>query len=418
MLHITINGHVFQAARGAKLLDLLRANGFPLRTDCAGRGSCGKCAVTVDGQPRLACQLRLEEDCEVRLPERRRVPALSAYELPGRHALEAREGLGLAIDLGTSTVAMELVDLATGESLESQGFENPQRAFGADLISRVDAAGHGHGEQLRALIHDAIETRVRQYDPVELVIAGNTTMIHLLLGLDCGPLGLYPFELKARLENPYTLFGREAFIVPWISAFVGGDIVSGLSALPFDEDLLLVDLGTNGEIALRRGGRLLCASAAAGPAFEGGAHGLYGSQALDSVAGLRARGALDETGLLLGESVLSQADIRAIQLAKSAVRTGIEILLDTAGRPAPERVYLCGGFGRAMDLRGALAIGLFPAEWEDRILPLGNASLAGAVKLLKEPGLRGGLDELTKAETISLAAHPSFSDRFIRFMSF
>jgi uncharacterized 2Fe-2S/4Fe-4S cluster protein (DUF4445 family) len=220
-----------------------------------------------------------------------RVPAWSVTEFssPG-------ERFGIAVDIGTTTIAMELVDRSEGCVLSRESFLNSQRRFGADVLSRIRAATEGSSGELRAAIRSDLAfgfarllASARSVDPVRIdavAIAANVTMIHLLLGLDCGGLGLAPFTPVA-LAFPEMPVGEiidapelidlspycSVSIVPAIGTFVGGDIVSGLAALDLPggttENALFIDLGTNAEMALVASGRLWCSSAASGPAFEG-----------------------------------------------------------------------------------------------------------------------------------------------------
>jgi len=356
------------------------------------------------------------------------VRALDEY-LPAHVSFEERSGFGLAVDLGTTTIAMELIDLSSGLSIAKAGFANPQRVYGADVISRVSAAGQGHAGELRGLVCNAITAQANDLCSgkkiTDCVISGNTTMMYLLLGYDPACLGAFPFETKTRLKENYSwqeIFGGEmncpAFIIPWISAFVGGDVVAGLLIAPKAERFLLVDLGTNGEIALYRGGGYSCTAAAAGPAFEGMRAGLCGSEVLDIIARLRRERVIDETGLLQGDAPFTQQEIREVQLAKAAVRAGIEILLDEAGRPVLDAVYLCGGFGQALDPESAVEIGLFPEELRGKITALGNASLAGAARLLRSPGARKEISMILAARHRNLSAHPDFFRYFMDHMGF
>ena len=313
--------------------------------------------------------------------------------------------MGLAIDLGTTTIALQLIDLQTGQAIASHGFANPQRQFGADVISRIDAANHGKLNDLQACIRTALEgyaSELLQGRPLsEIIISGNTTMIYTLLGHDCACLGAVPFEPATPLRNPYTWQGAPVFIIPWISAFVGGDITSGLLSIPRKQTCLLVDLGTNGEIALCHAGEIYATATAAGPAFEGMRPGLFGSQVLAIAAA--------------GE--LEPAELAQVQLAKSAVRTGVEILLDLAGRPEVEAVYLCGGMGQAMREEHALAIGLFPQSFAGKIIPAGNTSLGGAARLLRNPAAMHELPAITAARHINLAEQPQFDDYFLDYLA-
>ncbi|MCL2445513.1 MAG: ASKHA domain-containing protein [Oscillospiraceae bacterium] len=317
-----------------------------------------------------------------------------------------REGFGLAIDLGTTTIAMQLINLQTGQAVNSRGFANPQRKFGADVIARIDAANRGQLSELQVCMHTALEmhaAELLQDRPLaQVIISGNTTMVYLLLGYDCHCLGVTPFEPATSLKNSYLWKNIPIFFIPWISAFVGGDVVSGLLAVPCEGTTLLVDLGTNGEIALCHAGEIFATSAAAGPAFEGMRPGMFGSQILQFAA----------------ENKLEPYEMAQVQLAKSAVRTGIEILLDLAGRPDVNTVYLCGGMGQAMREQDALAIGLFPHEFAGKITPAGNTSLGGAVRLLRNLAAMAEIPAITAARHINLAEQPQFNDYFMEYLTF
>ncbi|MDO5573089.1 MAG: ASKHA domain-containing protein, partial [bacterium] len=219
---------------------------------------------------------------------------------------------GIAIDIGTTTIAMQLIELGTMRMIDSYTALNSQRLYGADVIRRINAANHGKGEQLQKMvcndlqqgIHTLLEkNHILMEQLRKIVIAGNTTMIHLLRQLSCETLGVYPFmpvtlerfkcqmkisegksgqievttelgQKELGISEPYdTELNVEATILPGISTYIGGDIVAGLMACGFDqteEIALFVDLGTNGEMAIGNQNRILCTSTAAGPAFEGG----------------------------------------------------------------------------------------------------------------------------------------------------
>jgi uncharacterized 2Fe-2S/4Fe-4S cluster protein (DUF4445 family) len=347
----------------------------------------------------------------------------------GGHVLEPRDGYGVAVDIGTTTVVMALLSLSTGAVAARHSFINPQRAFGPDVISRIDAANRGHLEELRRLITDSIASGLETLlasrglsRAEEMTAAGNTVMSYLLLGLPCGSLGAAPFKPAYALEDRYNLFGLPVTVVPWLSAFVGGDIAAGmLHVLPEGaRRFMLTDLGTNGETALFDGGNLTVTSAAAGPVFEGGPGGASG--VIRELARLVRDGVIDETGLLTGEAPFSQAEIRRLQLAKSAVRSGMEILLETRGLTYEEldTVYLAGGIGQAMDAGDAAAIGLIPAPLAAKARAAGNAALGGAARLLLAPKAAGKDLKalLTAVEEINLASHPRFGGKFMDYMTF
>ncbi|MCL2355527.1 MAG: ASKHA domain-containing protein [Defluviitaleaceae bacterium] len=341
---------------------------------------------------------------------------------------------GIAADIGTTNVALALVDLASGEIAARHDFPNPQRAFGADVISRINAANAGHLHEMQRLISCGISAGTNELresvgvrgECMKTVIAGNTAMLHLLCGLSCEGLAKYPFRAE---KIPFACIPRSANTtgaIPHLSPFIGGDVVAGLlyvmnmpDALP---SFLLLDLGTNGETALYNNGKITTASAAAGPAFErtrGGA-----SATIAELARLVRIGAIDETGLYKSESRpdekshLSQKKIRDLQLAKSAVRSGLEILIEESGEP--RTVFLAGGIGEAMRVADAVEIGLIPPHFAEKTVAVGNSSLGGAIRMLVEPAAaQKDLDEILQNHAeIILAEHPRFNDLFIKFLDF
>jgi uncharacterized 2Fe-2S/4Fe-4S cluster protein (DUF4445 family) len=416
-------------------------------------------------------------------------------------------GFGLAVDIGTTTVVMLLVDRATGAIVASDSFLNPQRLYGADVISRIRVASRGNGEKLRAAIRGGLRdglTRLISAAGIgaesitSAALAANTTMMHLLLGLPCEGLGVAPFTPAATVfpDMPFDeLFGdcgpiRGASVspcavrfAPAVSSFIGGDVVAGLAALGLgltpgergDRDdrgaaapapELFIDFGTNAEMALSSDGAFHCASAAAGPAFEGqsiscGAAcvpgaissvyldgsrfgyaiigdakpvGLCGSAIVDLVSlglelGLiRKDGSLspvcESSGIVLDPGAdlrLLGKDVREIQVARAAIRAGISVLLESAGVRERDvsRVHLAGGFGYYLSERSALGSGLLPRAFAGKISGAGNTSLAGAVRMILDPGFAAVVDAVvSRSRVVQLADHPSFNDAFIGFMEF
>ncbi len=350
----------------------------------------------------------------------------------GTEGLEPRPGCGLAIDVGTTSVVLALLDLETGKTLARHSFMNPQRAYGPDVILRIHAASNGALPALQKSVTAVIEAGIRAlFDSQgvrgveDTVISCNTVMAHLLLGIPCETLGAYPFKPAYRLKDVnhsndlFVDLCSSARIVPWLSAFVGGDITAGLLyVLPRGaKRFLLMDLGTNGELALYDHGKLTVTATAAGPAFEGSGRTGGASKVLDDLAELIRRGRVDETGRLQEDSVFSQKEIRDLQLAKSAVRSGFEILTRSEELDA---VYLAGGIGQAMNPESAAAIGLLPSGAIPLVRAVGNSSLGGAARLLLSPKkaseeMRGLLDNYTE---INLAEHPRFQELFMKYMSF
>jgi len=356
-----------------------------------------------------------------------------------------RQGYGIAVDLGTTTIVLALIDLSCGSVVARHSFMNPQRAFGPDVISRIDAANKGYLAKLCHMITDSISGGItillaaKNISPkkiVDIVVAGNTVMTYLLLELPCENLGITPFKAIYKLEKSYDskrLFGLSELqcsvrVTPWMTAYVGGDVTAGLIYVIAQgkRRFLLMDLGTNGEMLLYGDGRLTVTATAAGPAFEQpvmasknfqGASGV-----INTLAELVRQELVDEAGALENEVIFTQKQVRDLQLAKSAIRSGLEILLEINGYDYGdlETVYLAGGIGQGMNVQDAADIGLIPKALKNKTLPVGNASLGGAATLLTcPPQTAGTIDELLPAVTeINLAAYPRFHEYFMEYMSF
>lgn len=310
----------------------------------------------------------------------------------------------------------------------------------------------------------------------QIVIAANATMIHLLMGYSCETLGVFPFtpvNMDTIILHGKELFGDagpdcEVRIIPGICTYVGGDIVSGLFSVDIlqkTSPCLLIDLGTNGEMALGSGEHMLVTSVAAGPAFEGGniscgigsipgaicgyrdgkirtigekaPIGLCGTGVIEVMAELIEKGLVDETGLLddeffeegfpLGENLegekimFCQKDIREVQLAKSAVRAGLEVLLRKygIGYEAVGAVYLAGGFGYRMSPQRAVTIGMIPEALLDKIQAVGNCALSGAKQILLQEEKWGELERIVKSsEEVMLSSDKAFHDLYVKHMYF
>ena len=364
----------------------------------------------------------------------------------------------LAADLGTTTLAFVCAD-ACGEVLVSYGCENPQRKTAADVIGRIDAALHGQGESLTNEIREALgkgflfvltkgleilaERGIYNNDEirVKVGIAGNTVMQHLLLRYPLEGMAKAPFkpyttaktvvrfsELFSDTEEnctvPQILKIAEVTIFPCLSAFVGGDAVSGANAV-FSRDQkrveLLIDLGTNGELILSDKGKWYGTAAAMGSAMEGGRYA-YVSDLFRKIAKALADGVLDETGLLRepyfteGYEGLLQEDVREFQMAKGAIRAGIELLCGYAAVSPEqvERIYIAGGVGKYCETEDLFRTGLLPKEFTGKAIPVGNSSVGGILYCL----LIGKGMIYCKGECLNLAEQPEFEETYYRFMNF
>ena len=470
---------------GTLLGQALRDAGIELAQPCGGRGKCGKCAVTLEGacsEPneferragaRLSCQAIVTGDCTVILPQE---SAMEQIETGGREGLRlgrAMEGpYGAAVDIGTTTVALKLYDLTDGRCLASLGVLNPQTTVAADVMGRIGASMKGERERMKAQITGAIAALLTQAagtagvargDIKSLVVTGNTTMLYLLTGRDTEPLSHAPFTADCLYGLETEVCGLKAYLPLCMHAFVGADITCAVlvsGQCERDETSLLCDIGTNGELSLRRNGRLYVTSTAAGPAFEGAgiscgvgsvrgaidkvwvedgeiryhtigdapAVGICGSGIIDAVAAGLETGAIDETGamdddeLTLCEGVsLTGADIRAVQLAKAAIAAGIQTLLETAGVKESEigTLYIAGGFGSHLNAGSAERIGLLPAALIPRVKVIGNAALAGAAAILLDRDQIGATERLVAlSEHVNLGGNPAFNENYMEQMLF
>ena len=487
---------------GQSLAGYLARAGYPIHADCGGRGKCGKCRVRLESgvlfaNPErtrratpdadgwyYACRVYADYDAIVLLPVQ---DGEGLTDFAGRTAsddnTEIDGMLGIALDIGTTTLAMALVSLPDGQVLATASALNPQKAFGADVISRIGACMQDSTalSSMQSLLLDCIRDMMHRLlgdkRAERMTVAGNTTMLHILCGISPASMGAYPFT--PTFTDPKTLSGRELdlpvdtlTLLPSISAFVGGDITAGMLACKLtdsDAPAMLIDVGTNGEAVLYtgrlQGGALYAASAAAGPALEGAGIssgvggirgavcavecrdgrficrtvqnappiGICGSGLLDLASLLYEHGHMDETGLLMadqpfvyatgeqGALTLTQEDVRALQLAKSAIRAGVEALCAHAGL-APRQlgtIYLAGGLGYYMNVDSAIAIGLLPAEVRDCVQSVGNSALGGAVQLLCDPTLARRLQqEASACQTLELNTNAVWNAAFMEHMMF
>jgi uncharacterized 2Fe-2S/4Fe-4S cluster protein (DUF4445 family) len=474
-----------EALRGASLMPVLSANGveFP----CGGTGTCGGCGVRLlagtlpissEDQAwfrpdeiatgwRLACQARAEEPLVLECGQGRMDILTDDTLLSG----EGKRGLGIAIDLGTTTIAAQMIDLESGRVLGVCTAMNPQTQAGADVMSRIRAVlmGADLTRMVRAEL-GAMASKLaggRAQEICDVLIVGNTVMHHLFCGLDVEPLASAPFftpHLEARCFKPADLgwplpAGCTIRFAGCIGGFVGADILAGIiaSGLAEEEGLAaLIDLGTNGEIAIGNRHGVVCASTAAGPAFEAGwirmgmraapgaiAHvaavdgalhasvigdgeprGICGSGVVDAVAAGLESGAILPSGRVAngtkifpvyGNVSLFQSDIRELQLAKAAIAAGFSLLLDRLGASARDlrSIYLAGAFGNYLRIESAVRVGLIEAPME-LIHAAGNTALRGAKMML----LAKNDPPLPEIEHVCLASIEGFQDRFVACMGF
>lgn len=555
MIHVRFEpiGITVKIKKGETLLDGIHDADFFAETPCGGMGICGECLVQVSPAElvphtphqnisttaaskgfRLACQAvpkgdicvqlpdslisktknrphtrihtqsldstNLEIDPAVKLTQTNDVVQLSHYGDPVQVNLDSWKKnftpKGLAIDIGTTTLALSLVCLSTGKILKTASALNPQVTFGYDVLTRIQYAKTPQKikelatlvqDMLNSLLDDVCSATGSQSDEIiDLCVGANTTMLQLAAGIDSASLGRSPFRytIKGGRSYPASMFGlnvnkaAQIYLPPILHAFIGSDISSGLTLCPdfFNPDkiILFVDIGTNGEICLNVRGKRHAVSTAAGPAFEGmgissgmraenGAiehvdvqdgkfkcqtignikpTGICGSGIVDLVAELLRSGYMDRSGRLNKKQspenliidtdgvpafkfcqglCFTQKDIRQIQLAVSAIRTGIDFILKQAKiiKTQIDTVYLAGGFGAYLRIENLSRIGIFDVHMAEKTITCGNTSLLGSTYLLINGKQRDFIEHaLSKITYLSLAEAPGFMDTFIANLNF
>lgn len=401
---------------------------------------------------------------------------------------------GMAVDIGTTTVACYLMNLFTGRILDVESGVNMQRAYGADVISRINYTIEDENgtARLKSAVVEQINTMISKLctrnglskqNIYNMAIAGNTTMIHMLLGLPSQNIAIAPYipvttgamEMQGR-EIGIDINGYVS-ILPGVSGYVGSDIVAGILACGIHRSegySLLLDLGTNGEMALGNREGIITCSTAAGPAFEGASIkwgaggvegaiskvnlsknkvyetigdkkpcGMCGSGVLDMVSELLKYNLVDETGrmadldelscvqslkdrmvvregkkefIIEGDITFTQKDVREVQLAKAAVCAGIKILLKEKGISTDdvENIFIAGGFGSYMDIKSALDIGLIPREFKGKSKSVGNSAGTGARMCILSREYRDEIESIVKiSRYIELSARQDFQDYYI-----
>ena len=507
-------------AGGLSVREILDPTAWRVRSACGGIGACGQCLIRVEAGNgngpskterailslaqiqkglRLACQFKPSGDAKILIESR--LPEPGFRLLPGSRAPRAfstgigtdwRPGhpYGVAVDLGTTQIRLSCFDLAKSRWISGRIGRNPQAAFGADVLTRLEKARESRDSayRLSLLARAAIAAALRDIaakekacDPEKighLTVVGNTPMLAMLVDknqdlllqpeywarqVDCVPAdtrqlaSCWGLAADARIE-----------IVQPLAGFVGSDLLAGVLATDLIEGpagSLLIDVGTNSEMALWDGAHLWISSAAGGPAFEGcgiscgmpaeqgavyradldlsaaqfnlqvlgggPARGLCGSGLLDAIAGLVRMGVLKVNGRFKNNGYdqgcgigkgnpgmrLRPGDIDAFQRAKAAIGAGIVSLLKIAHMLPTDlqRICVCGAFGHFLHIANAQAVGLLPAISAEKIALFGHAALTGCEILLFSAQQRGILDDVRhKANIVNLAALPEFEDLFIQ----
>ncbi len=478
-----------------------------IESPCGGAGSCRKCLVKIRQEGReaevLACQTKVKGGMELFLKEKGEAQIAeegSCYHYPPEG--EGKVTYALACDIGTTSVVCHLLAAKEGKKLATVSAANAQKIFGADVVSRIQASIEGKLDGMQEAILGQINAMIgtlcekSNIDRKEIgyaAICGNTVMEHIFTGLKPDGMGFAPFQ-------PESLFGEEydakeigleiaeeakVYLLPAVAAYVGGDITADMIALQMQkskEKMLLLDIGTNGEMALGDEKEILSCATAAGPAFEGaqiemgmpaveGAisalslekeggreriaakvigggepKGLCGSGLIDALALMLDLEVIDEGGCfaekedldpiwakqlgenedgayfcLAGKVIITQADIRKLQLAKAAIAAGVQVLLKEAGLKEGDiaKLLLAGGFGSYLNPASAARIGLIPKSLLERTWAVGNAAGEGAVSAALSARARRDAEDLKKkTKYIELSTHKDFTDYYVEAMSF
>lgn len=483
MIPVTVGNErtTLYALPGENLLALLRRNGLAPNAPCGSQGTCGKCSVLIDGTSTPSCQITVHAPFEIIIPSGEAMEILA----PEKTASIPSGSLCAAVDIGTTSVVSALVD-ETGEILAVKAVPNPQGPFGADVVSRIRAALSGEMERMTRLIRSCVngllaacceEAGIPPERIRTVCIVGNPAMQQLFL--DICPRNLVEIPFSPVLTHSYTCLCGDILTVcpqaqlltaPDISGYVGADTVGCILAEALHqaaEPTLLVDIGTNGEMVLCAGGRMITCATAAGPALEGAnivcgmtaapgaidhvwleeekirfstignapAKGICGSGLIDGVAVLLDLEKLNERGRILldkeqyGQRVvyltdsvfLTQEDIRQVQLAKGSIRAGIELMANEMGIRVADIscCLLAGAFGTYLKPESACRIGLLPPELAGRIRPVGNGALKGAQQMAAAPELLLTADQIVKeSQYLELASLPEFPKTFAKAMRF
>ncbi|MCX7771619.1 MAG: ASKHA domain-containing protein [Clostridia bacterium] len=544
-----------QVSEGTTILKAARQAGIVIESPCNGAGTCGKCKVRLDQESLkhvaasgkhqlsreeeeqgyvLSCEAKITGDIRVEVIQKQKNETLKilskgqsfdislkpyikkrytaseneTYILAGESPIGSESGdttesiYGVVVDIGTTTLVASLVNLHSGEELDTASALNPQAVHAQDVLSRIKFASEGDGlEVMYSSLIDEVNGMIRKLTQrtgvskdniYEVIFSGNTCMLHLASHTNPESLGKYPYNPKVKGAQYHQAKAHQLeiseygliYLPPIISAYVGADITSGVLAAQLHEKkgiTLFVDIGTNGEMVISFDGRLSATSTAAGPAFEGmnithgmragegaielfeindkaeitlrvigqtKAIGICGSGLLDIVGELVAAGVINKSGKFIDHETgslpstlkerlvkqdgklvfqvtqdvyLSQKDVRQVQLAKGAVRAGIEFLLDSKGVKASDvdKVLIAGSFGYHLRAKSLINLGLLPREFEGKIDFVGNTSKSGGQAFLLNEEYRNQMKQVVQeVEVLELANYKDFDKVFVRCLGF
>lgn len=473
--------------------ELIRNSNFSM--PCGGKGSCLKCKVILKGDVsglsqleksalshkeiengvRLACQAEIKSG-EIILGKNFISHGITDGILLKPLAKKIKEDYAVAVDIGTTTIAAYLYDVNENKLINKLSEGNVLAPYGMDVMSRIEYAvknsvsdmSRALSEQIERIIDSLLKNKTAR-----VVVTGNTVMLNIYAGNPVGSMGVYPYTPESLFGEDRNILGRDVYIPKCISAFLGADLACAIisSEICKNKKAMLIDIGTNGEIALKNKDEIICTSVAAGPAFEGagikmGAGaiegavskvfaqgtnlkyktienrepiGICGTGIIDFIAVLKRYGALTTNGALKksghpfthlieekdsevrvylsGSNIyITEDDIRSVMLAKSAVISGMKALKESENISFDEMeaLYIAGGFGNYLDINNSVEIGLIPDELKDKVIYIGNGAGMGALNICIDPEAE---KDTGNYKNLSLSESLIFSEEFIKNLS-
>lgn len=462
------------------ILEHLQATNEYISASCNGDGKCGQCRVCIQNREVSICHEEEKLIPKEQLEQGYRLACKHRY-YPGDKIVvdkkqssikedicltsaidDEKQGYGIIVDIGTTTLVAKLIEQKTGIVVKTTTMQNPQVSYGGDVIRRI-SYDENHPNVLHQQIKQAIFQIIEpwlDYIIDKMVVCGNTTMTHLFIGSDVQPLGKFPFEVpnpNAVILNSKEFYSlNQEFMIycfPPISAYVGGDIVSGMYGLSIntiEENILFLDLGTNAEIIGKRNQQYFACSAPAGPAFEGSGitcgsgsvegaiyqveqkegqlfYQTIGNKEIKSICGtglisliayLRREEIIDEIGNFYDERekfpitntvYLTKKDIQTFLLAKAAIQVSLEIMMEQIG--FIDTIYLSGGFSNALKLEDLLTLQMTKEVTKIKVCP--NTALQGAYRFLLEGNdfIIGKM--ISQVQSVDLKGTKDFNDRLV-----
>lgn len=471
------------------ILEFLQVSNENFIAPCNGKKKCGKCKVIITNRNvaineydlihlsqteldlgyRLACSHRYHDGDIIEYPESNGKIEDNLYLEKEIIINQSNEGIGIVIDIGTTTVALKEVNLTDGKVNKSKSFFNPQAKFGSDVIARIEYDNHDHKSQLSEIIIQAIFKEIAITDNLKkIIVCGNATMLNLFLKQKVKSIGVSPFTVPIleMINKNISYFITTTKQIPvtmvnHISAYVGSDIVMGIYATDMDikrTNCLLMDLGTNGELVIGNKDKLLVTSCPAGPAFEGvniecggpsvdgaicqtwikegkilyetinhkEANSICGSGLISLIANLIRLELIDEVGNFVDGSkrynltdnvYLSIKDIKAFILAKAAIQAGKEVLLKYWGLPI-DTIYIAGGFGNCLIKEDLVTLNIIAENEQNLVKYINNSAISGSYKLLLTQEFTRVKQISNLAEVIYLEQDNNFNDYWLDAMVF